>query len=190
MRIIKVRPLFLSITFFLSMCYTGSGHAANVQRVGRQPSAAKRVGHQIGMGMVYHKAHSDFEDLPFRDGDLTYTMSYEYHEGIGYWLLGIGFTPSIDGNSDIDHVITPELSLVIKDRIYRAGIGILKSYISDKNDEIDDTDIYYRFNLGLNLPFSTHFCVDMNALYVFEKWRDIDFEFGDIEYGIIFNYIF
>ena len=187
---IKPHHVYLSVILIISTVHTGIGNAASIQRAGRQSPSVNRIGHQIGVGVVYHKTHSDFETLPFRDGDLTYTMSYEYHEGIGYWLLGIGFTPSVDGNDAIDHIITPELSLVIKDRIYRAGVGILKSYISDKNDEIDNTDIYYRFNLGLNLPISAHFCIDLNGLYVFEKWRDIDFEFGDIEYGMIFNYIF
>ena len=190
MKIFKPFHISLSLIFLISMNITSISHAASIERARRHAPSGSRVGHQLGLGMIYHKSHSDFDDLPFRDGDLTYTISYEYHEGIGYWLLGIGLTPSIDDNDDIDHVITPELSLVIKDRIYRAGVGILKSYISDQHDDIDDTDIYYRFNLGFNLPVSTHFCVDMNALYVFEKWRDIDFEFSDIEYGLIFNYIF
>lgn len=140
--------------------------------------------------MTYHKAHSDFESLPFGDGDLSYGLSYEYHEGIGYWLLGVDLTPSIGDNDLIDHVVTPRLALIIKDRIYRAGVGVLKSYISDKGNLIDDTDVYYQFNFGISVPLASQLCFDINSLYSFEKWRDINFEVSDIEFNVIVNYLF
>ncbi len=140
--------------------------------------------------MRFHKTHSNFEDLPFKEGDKTYTISYEYHEGIGYWLLGVGFTPELEEDESIEKIITPQLSLVFKDRIYRAGVGILKSYVSDEDELVQDTDIYYQFNIGINIPIFSKFSVDVNSLYSFEKWSDIKFKFKDVDYGVTINFTF
>lgn len=163
--------------------------ARSSQRFGKA-APEPPVNHRLAVGLTYHKAHSDFKALPFQDGDLSYGLYYEYHEGIGYWLMGADITPSIQDNAQIDRVITPRLSLIVKDRFYRAGIGVLKSYISDKEDLIDDTDLYYQLSLGLHLPLFNRIGLDLNTLYSLEKWRDIDFEFKDLEFGLMVDYMF
>lgn len=163
--------------------------AKTLKRLG-QSAPEPAVNHRLAFGVTCHKAHSDFEALPFEDGDLSYGLYYEYHEGIGYWQIGADFTPSIQGAPQINHIVTPRISLIIKDRFYRAGIGVLKSYISDKDDLIADTDLYYQLNFGVHFPVFDRIGMDLNLLYSIEKWRDIDFEFKDLEYGLMVDYMF
>lgn len=181
----KLLLLNFILFFIISTVMIKSGEAApRLTKTAKK--STKNVAHKIGTGIRFHRDNSAFEGLPFREGDLTYQFYYEYHEGIGYWQIGLGYTPSLD---EVEKVITPQLSLIIKDRIYRAGIGVLKSYISDKDKNFEDTDIYYQFILGLSFPIKK-FSLDLNGLYSFEKWRDFDFDAKDIEYSASISFTF
>lgn len=185
--IISVLYNLMTIIFLISV-----SEAANRPKISNKNlnRSNQKVSHNLGIGMRFHKEHSNFESLPFSNGDKSYTISYEYHEGIGYWLLGVGFTPDLKEDESVEKIITPQLSLIIKDRIYRAGVGILKSYISDKDKILEDTDIYYQFSLGLSIPMFSKFSIDVSSLYAFEKWGDIKFKFEDVDYSVIINFTF
>jgi len=145
--------------------------------------------HAIGIGGRYQQDHSEFEELPFDDGDLSYGINYEYHENVAYWQVGVMYTPDVGGDA-ADYVITPQINLMLKDDIWRGGIGVLKSYIEYENGDSDWTDLYWQFHLGISVPIGP---VEFAALahYVFEDFGEIkDFDFDDVEYGAWLSYRF
>ncbi len=50
-----------------------------------------KVNHRLSLGARWHMDHSEFEELPFDDGDIGYLMAYEYHEGLGFWQVGVDY---------------------------------------------------------------------------------------------------
>ncbi len=151
-----------------------------------QPFHSQAAGQKksaIGLGARSQVKHSVMKDLPFEDGDITYTASYEYHDAAGYWQLMVGYTPDVGDGDVIDYVITPQLNLIIQDKIFLAGTGILGSYISDKETGSDWTDVYWQLMLGLEIPVGP-LSIEAMASYQFDKWGNLsDFEFDDITYG-------
>ncbi len=157
--------------------------------------AAKQA---ISAGARYHARHSEFTELPYNKGDMSYQIGYEYHEGGGFWQLLLGYTPSIrDGSdgrgSEFESVLTPQLNLLFEDRNWLAGAGVLASYIRTVDDseiENDWTSIYWQVMLGLRLPLPV-LNIEIMAYYPFEKWSTFrDFSGKDIEYGIIIKRLF
>ena len=149
----------------------------------------------VSAGVRQHIMHSEFEELPFEDGDLTYTIGYEYHDKHGYWQLLVGYTPEVGieelGLDEMatDYVITPQLNLIIQDGVVLAGAGILKSYIETEDDS-DWTDIYWQIMLGFEIPLGA-IRLELLAYYPFETWGDIDeFSGSDIEFGGSIKYLF
>ncbi len=140
-------------------------------------------------GGRYHTGLEKFEDYPFRSGDISYQVGMEFHEGIGYWQLVLGYTPSVGDNPDpeaeaprIDSVITPQLNLILQDRGWLAGTGILASYIKDENEK-DWTSIYWQTMIGYVFNFQ-HFNLEILASHVFEEWSLFtDFSFNRLEYS-------
>ncbi len=170
--------LFLIINLFILVslnAYAGNG----------------KINQRLTIGAKWHMAHSAFEKLPYDDGDIGYMMAYELHEGIGMWQLGVDYTSDPGNNKDATHVLTPQMNLIFKDRIYRAGAGILKSFINQDKEEDTDTDFYYQFLLGLDFPVSKRFSIGANGHYAFEKWKLLkDFKPGDIEYSAFLSFQF
>jgi hypothetical protein len=151
---------------------------------GNSPNSA------VGLGARWHVQHSAFEDLPFEDGDLTYTLGYEYHDKAGYWQLLLGYTPEVGEGDLVDYVITPQLNLIIQDRIFLAGTGILGSYVESKDEGGDWTSVYWQFMLGFEIPLGA-VKLEILAYYPFEGFSDLDeFDFSDIEYGGSLKYYF
>ena len=137
----------------------------------------------VGAGVRQHVLHSAFEELPFEDGDLTYTLGYEYHDRAGYWQILVGYTPEVGEGDIVDYVITPQLNLIIQDRVFLAGTGILGSYVESIEDGGDWTSVYWQLMLGLEIPLGP-VTLEAMAYYPYESWSDLDdFEFDDIEYG-------
>ena len=138
-------------------------------------------------GGRYHTGLEKFEDYPFRSGDISYQVGMEFHEGIGYWQLVLGYAPSVGENSDpdaprIDSVITPQLNLLLQDRGWLAGTGILASYIKDENEK-DWTSIYWQTMIGYTFNFQ-YFNLEVLATHVFEEWSFFtDFSFNRLEYS-------
>ncbi len=149
----------------------------------------------ISIGVREHVTHTIFEELPFEDGDLTYTLGYEIHDSHGYWQLMVGYTPEV-GNEElgidefaVDYVLTPQLNLIIQDGIFIAGTGILGSYIETEEDS-DWTDVYWQLMLGLEIPLGG-LRIELLAYYTYDSWGDIgDFDGDDVEYGGSIKYLF
>jgi hypothetical protein len=143
----------------------------------------------VSAGGRYHARHTTFEELPFDKGDISYTVGYEYHDQAGYWQLLVGYTPEVADGLAVDSVITPQLNLLIKDRAWIAGTGILGSYIETEL-ESDWTDVYWQVMLGFELPLPV-FTLEILAYYPFESWSDFDeFDTDDLEYGLSMKFMF
>jgi hypothetical protein len=74
-------------------------------------------------------------------------------------------------------VITPEINLVFKDKIYRLGIGAIKSYIT-KDDTKLWGDTCFQVCTGLEIPLFSSVSIDLYGYYVFDDWGKIQ-EFAD-----------
>jgi hypothetical protein len=152
-----------------------------------------QIDHMLSVGVRQHVNHSEFDKLAFGEDDLAYILAYEAHEDIGFWQLGIGYTPDPSGDQPVDYILTPQISLIFKDRIYRAGIGVLWDYIVSNQDDIDDkwSSLYWQFIIGIHIPFSKKVGLDINSYYAFEKWNKLgDIHTKDIEFGALLNFSF
>jgi hypothetical protein len=144
----------------------------------------------FALGARYHANHSAFDKLPYDDGDLSYGAFYQYHDGPAYWQLGGSYAFDATKLESTDYVITPELDLIVKDKMWRAGLGILDSYVRDSEAGGDWTDVYWQFIAGIQFPLFG-FSFDAQAYYPFKGWGDLgDFEFADIEFGLLINFPF
>ncbi len=149
----------------------------------------------IGAGARHHSRHSQFIELPFNKGDMTYTLGYEYHEGGGFWQIILGYAPSISDGTEgrgigVESILTPQLNLFFEDRNWLGGVGVLASYIRREEAENEWTDIYWQVMIGYKIPLNV-VEVELMAYYPFEKWnRFRDFEADDIEFGIMIKRMF
>ena len=143
--------------------------------------AASRTRHAVSLGVRHHAEHTAFIELPYDDGDVSYGLSYEFHESAGYWQLGANYASEV-GSNTVDYVVTPHVNLIFKDRYWRGGIGALSTYIRDKvTDEGDWTDIYGQFLFGIAIPLGG-LNFELHAAYPFEDFNALsDFEFEDID---------
>jgi len=152
--------------------------------------------HAISAGARYHMRHSQYLELPFDKGDISYLLGYEYHEANAFWQLLVGFAPDITEGDDgrgagIASVITPQINLFFEDRNWLGGVGALASYIkTDNSGENDWTDIYWQLMLGFQIPLPA-FDIEVMAYYPFERWKTLsDFKARDIEFGLLLKYRF
>jgi len=153
------------------------------------PTCVSFAGGVLGAGLRRHSEHSVAEDLPLDDGDLSSGLCYEIHDRKGYWQLGVTYAPQ-PGTNGIDFVVTPQLNLIVKDKAWRAGVGILDSYVEMEDGESDWTDVYYQFLTGLHFPIGG-MQLDVTAYYPFTDWGDIsDFDFDDLDYGAWLTFSF
>jgi hypothetical protein len=151
----------------------------------------------LSVGGRYHTENTVFTDLPFGNADLSYGLAYtlaEEHIGL---KLGADFTPDATGTRDAphtnstDYVITPQIQAIVKDRIFRGGVGMLMSYVRDNQDEGDWINPYWQLMLGLCFPIYKRVSLEGNVYYVLEKWEDIaKFRGKELEYGAWLNYNF
>lgn len=147
----------------------------------------------VSVGARQHSEHSQFEEIPFQDNDLTYTLGYEYQEQAGYWQLLVGYTPEIGDETLEKSVITPQLNFVVQDNIWLGGVGILGSYIeteAESETESDWTDMYWQVMLGVEIPVPI-FDLEVLAYYPFEDWGEFsEFDTDDVEFGAALKYPF
>ena len=143
----------------------------------------------VAVGGKYHVDHSEFEELPFDDGDPAYGVAFEFHDKPAYWQAAVTYAPDVGGTNLVDSVITPELNLIVKDQSWLAGTGVLSSYVEGK-DEKDWTDLYWQILLGFDIPVSRA-SLAIHAYYTFESWGDItDFDTDDLEFGAWLGFSF
>ena len=155
--------------------------------LGTPPTVTAGPEQAVNLGIYRHVDHSTFTELPFHDGDFSYGVAYEIHEGGAFWQLGVDMTPSFKGTngaeSVTDYAITPQLNLIFTDRLLMAGVGILSSYVKPKEGDADWMDPYWQFILGLDIPLG-RITLDLYSCYVFKQWDKLnDFDAKDIEFG-------
>jgi len=153
--------------------------------------------HSLSVGGRYHTENTVFTDLPYGNADISYALAYTFAEKYVAIKLGADFAPDVSGDRDAphtnktDYVISPQVNLIVKDRIFRGGVGLLTSYIRDNQGEGDWLDPYWQLMLGLAIPLGAHFSVEGNVYYVLQNWDKIaNFRPKDIEYGLWVNYNF
>ncbi len=153
--------------------------------------------HSLSVDGRYHTENTIFSDLPFGNADLSYGLAYTFAEEHVAMKLGADFTPDVSGTRDApntnktDYVITPQANLIIKDRMFRGGVGILTSYIRDDKGDGEWLDIYWQLMLGLSAPLFNHVSLEGNVYYVLKRWDQItEFRLKEIEYGLWLNYTF
>lgn len=153
--------------------------------------------HSLSVGGRYHTENTIFTDLPYGNADLSYGLAYTFSEEHVGLKLGADFSPDVSGTRDAphtnktDYVITPQANIIVKDRIFRGGVGILTSYIRDDQGAGDWLDLYWQMMLGLCVPLGRNISVEGNIYYVLERWDKItDFRLKELEYGLWLNYNF
>jgi len=153
--------------------------------------------HSLSVGGRYHTENTIFSDLPYGNADLSYGLAYTFAEEHIGLKLGADFSPDVSGDRDApntnktDYVISPQANIIVKDRMFRGGVGILTSYIRDDSGGGDWLDPYWQLMLGLCVPLGKNFSVEGNVYYVLEDWGKIaDFRLKEIEYGLWLNYNF
>ena len=145
-------------------------------------------------GARLYAGHSAFDDLPFSQGDIGYVVGAEIRDANGLLQLLATYSPSLDGGKWLelgseeiaDYVITPEITLLAEDNGWRAGAGLLASYVVTDQDE-DWTSLYYSFKMGYALG-SGRVKLSVNADYVFEGISELgDFDFSDIDFSLLLH---
>jgi hypothetical protein len=145
---------------------------------------------EVSVGARRHTLNSVFGDLPFKNGDYSYGVAWQYHEDDVFFELGVDYSPDVDGT---DFVITPRLNLIGTDNIFgargtegfwRGGIGICDTYNHPKTGEADWTGYYWQFLLGIRIPISS-VGLEARTYYVFKRWSELNqFDAGDLEFGL------
>lgn len=161
------------------------------------------AGNGISGGVRFHKDHSRFEDLPYDKDDMSYFLMYELGNEHAAWLLGVDYAPDVSGfygaEADeespdamrADYVVTPQLSLILKDRIFRAGTGIMASYVKTEDNGHEWLFPYWQMELGLEFQLGKNLAAGASAYYLLDKWSDISkFRTDEIEYGVKMSYFF
>lgn len=139
---------------------------------------------KIAGGVRLYDEFPGLKNFPIEKDDLGYELLYEYHEGIGYWQLGAAYIPAPDDDR-FDYLVSPQINLILKDRIYRIGTGAMKTYVKTNSDKYW-TDLCWQMILGLGLPLGDHLSIDVYAHYVFKSWKDFtDTDQAAIDYSAL-----
>lgn len=161
--------------------------------------ARGEMGQFAELGLRFHTAHSEFADLPFGNGDLSYALAYEMLEEYLSLQIAMDYAPDVSGKTysgpddttgiEVDYILTPQVNLLVLDPPWRMGFGIRTSYIRYSGDvESEWMDTYWQLQLGLNFPLSANVSMDACAYYVWERWSTFTkFHFRDLEYGMWLN---
>ncbi len=167
------------------------------------PADETRYGpHSLSAGGRYHTEHSEFTDLPFGNGDLSWILAYQYTQGFAIWQFACDLGPDVSGKKEsysgtnttlvgVDYIVTPQFNVIIHDRLFRGGGGIRTSYIRDSEGEGEWLSPYWQLQFGLCFPLYQRFSLDISAYYAYERWdKLLDFKFDDLEYGALLNVAF
>jgi len=136
-----------------------------------------------GVGLRQHATQLTFEDYPFSDKDMSYSLLYQYHDLEGYWQLGLNYTPNIDGTNQIEQALTPEIDLIMTENNWRLGAGVLKSSLRSDDGTREWTDVYWQFIVGYRVKLAG-INLDLSVFYPFPEFNKLgDFDASDLEYG-------
>jgi hypothetical protein len=165
--------------------------------------AAEEQGqHGISVGIREHsdrKPKDISQYYPFETGHLSYCAAYEYHAEVAYWQVAVDWSP-LPGVEAASYSITPQINLIFKDRFYRGGFGLLRTYSSGKWEPTEEsegeevgkwTPFYWQFILGVSIPLPGRFALDVFGFYPFRKFKHLDdFEWDDFELGAWVSFVF
>jgi len=154
---------------------------------------AKKWHSAVNFGMIQHSDHPAEQEIPFGNGDLSYLLAYEYHEGNSFWQLGVALTPHASATStvgSVESVVSPQLNLIYKRNRFLAGAGVTKHYMKFPDKSLW-SDFFWNFQLGICLPISESFELRAAGHYQFRNFSDLgDFNFNAMEWGINLAYSF
>lgn len=141
-----------------------------------------QAGQAVSLSGRYHQDQEEFTEYPFNTGDLSYMVAWETDNDDALVQFGAAFCPSFKERETLDYAVTPQMNLLLKDRVFRGGLGILTTYT--QGDEDDDwTDMYWQFLLGLSFGVTKKVTLDTYAVYPFKDWDSLgDFKGEAIEY--------
>jgi hypothetical protein len=136
--------------------------------------------------------HREFEDRLFTGDDYGYGAAYELRDDKGAWQLGAFYAPDVGRDDEIDYVITPYLSVILKDRLFMAGLGVDQGYVAEYGDQDAEwTDLYWHALMGLEFPLGKRLAVSGMAIYDYEHWDELDgFDFDDVEFAAALTLLF
>ena len=178
-----------SIPILIVAAVLVTGEPEAMAQARRQP-ARRNQNTSVVAGIRRHSEHSEFEELPFERRDMSYGIAWEVHDANGYWQLGVNYTPDVGhATNDVKYVATPFINLMLKDKGWLAGVGVLSSYIVTEEDK-DWTSLYWQMMLGFSVPVG-NFEIDVMGYYPFKSWSKLrDFSTRDLEFGGLFRYRF
>lgn len=136
------------------------------------------------IGRQYVQREDSFTNRPYGKDDVSYGAYWEVFEGIGGWRLGASYASGLSGPGEADSVITPELTLLGAEGIWESGFSLMIDYI-DYETDTDWSDLYYQFQLGINIPLGKAFQLGANAYFPFSDLGDFkDIDFSELDYGV------
>lgn len=144
--------------------------------------------HSLGAGIHYWVATDDIDSRDFLEDSYALVVSYQYTFGFFSLEADLEYFPERYAGFD-ERTWSPQIFLLLGTRLY-AGLGVGTFYTdSDFRDE------FFVLRLGLDLPISRSWSVDVNANYHwtdFENIRDIDEDLGgdSITLGAMLRYRF
>ena len=145
-------------------------------------AVAKGGGRRAGAGIRNHVLHSTFDEIPYGDDDISYSVCYESHEAQVYWQFALAYCPDLTGTNTVDTALTPQVSVILKDKFLRGGMGVAMSRLS--GDEKDWSDLFWELILGVHIDLSNRLGLDVLGSYRFAEFGDIgDFDVDDVELG-------
>lgn len=144
--------------------------------------------HSVGAGLHYWVATNDIDSRDFRDDSYAFIVSYQYTFGFISLEADLEYFPERYAGFD-ERTWSPQVFLILGTRLY-AGLGVGAFY-----KDGDFRDEFYVLRLGLDLPISPSWSLDVNANYHwtdFENIRDIDEDLGgdSITLGAMLRYRF
>jgi hypothetical protein len=135
------------------------------------------------VGRQFRDRSGDLEERAAGDNDMSYGVFVDVFDGPGAWRFGVNYLESVDRDTSIQSVWTPEVGLLAVDGMWEAGISVLMDYVETEADR-DWGDIYYQASFGLNLPLSDRLAAGIHALYAFEGFSNwSDFSSSAVEVG-------
>ncbi len=157
------------ITLAIALLITLPAHA--FEGAGYLLGSSSEGTHKLTLGARYNDEVKAVSGLPFEKGDVSWLLAYEYHEQIAFWQIGVDYAPKSSTESEAK-VITPQISLIFKDDIYRLGAGALQSYV-DIDGNTDWTALYFQMIAGVDIPLGSRASLGLYGCYVFRRWNEL-----------------
>lgn len=151
--------------------------------------AARADNQGFDLSVRYHRDQPNFPEYPFSDGDLSYMAAWEVSTDAALLQFGADLCPKFKDNDTVDYAVSPELNVIFKDGVFRAGGGMLSTY--EKGDDSQWMDVYWQFLAGLSFALPAKLSVDLYAIYPFKNLDELrDFTGRSIEYSAGLTYHF